>query len=135
MINIDYQSRMPIYEQIVNRFEMLIIKGVLQPDEQMPSVRALAVQLSLNPNTVQKAYTQLEQLGYIYPIKGRGNFVAASNSLVKQKKTGFFNDMQNLLDYGCEIGITMEECNACVEKYFKNRKDSLTIDDKEGLYD
>ena len=73
MVVIDYQNRKPIYEQIVERFQMLIVKGILEPDSQMPSVRALATELSINPNTIQKAYAVLEQEGYIYPIKGRGN--------------------------------------------------------------
>ncbi|EGB93651.1 GntR family transcriptional regulator [Clostridium sp. D5] len=73
MINIDYQSRTPIYEQIVERFQMLILKGVLKPDDQMPSVRSLALQLSINPNTIQKAYAQLEQQGYISG-KRKGQF-------------------------------------------------------------
>ena len=76
MVVIDYQNRKPIYEQIVERFQMLIVKGILEPDSQMPSVRALATELSINPNTIQKAYAVLEQEGYIYPIKGRGNFVS-----------------------------------------------------------
>ena len=75
MIVIDYQNRKPIYEQIVERFQMLIVKGILEADSQMPSVRTLASELSINPNTIQKAYTILEQQGYIYPVKGRGNFV------------------------------------------------------------
>ena len=71
MVVIDYQNRKPIYEQIVERFQMLIVKGILEPDSQMPSVRALATELSINPNTIQKAYAVLEQEGYIYPVKGR----------------------------------------------------------------
>ena len=94
MINIDYQSRTPIYEQIVERFQMLILKGVLKPDDQMPSVRSLALQLSINPNTIQKAFAQLEQQGYIYPVKGRGNFVSGSGQLAKQKKLAFFEDLK-----------------------------------------
>lgn len=73
MIVIDYQNRKPIYEQIVERFQMLIVRGVLEPDSQMPSVRSLATELSINPNTIQKAYTILEQQGYIYPVK-KGKF-------------------------------------------------------------
>ena len=57
MIFIDYQNRKPIYEQIVERFQMLIIKGVMEADSKMPSVRSLATELSINPNTIQKAYT------------------------------------------------------------------------------
>ena len=72
MITIDYTSRLPLYEQIVERFQMLIIKGILPSGSQMPSVRALAVDLALNPNTIQKAYSMLEQQGYIFSVKGRG---------------------------------------------------------------
>ena len=83
MIIIDYKDRRPIYEQIVERFQMLIVKGVLEPDSQMPSVRGLATELAINPNTIQKAYAILEQQGFIYPIKGRGNFVAGGAKLVE----------------------------------------------------
>ena len=76
MIVIDYQDRRPIYEQIVEKFQVLILKGVLEQGEQMPSVRKLAMDLAINPNTIQKAYSMLEQQGYIYPVKGRGNFVS-----------------------------------------------------------
>ena len=78
MITIDYQSRAPIYEQIVEKFQMLIVKGVLTPGSRMPSVRSLAVELSINPNTIQKAFAVLEQEGYIFSVKGRGNFVSES---------------------------------------------------------
>ena len=83
MIVIDYRDRKPIYEQIVEKFQMLIIKGVLEPDTQMPSVRSLATELSINPNTIQKAYSLLEQQGFIYPVKGRGNFVSGNQALVE----------------------------------------------------
>ena len=81
MIAIDYQDRRPIYEQIVDRYEKLIIKGVLEPDTQMPSVRQMASDLSINPNTIQKAYAILESRGFIYPVKGRGNFVSGNAAL------------------------------------------------------
>lgn len=118
MIVIDYQNRKPIYEQIVERFEMLIIKGVLEPDSQMPSVRALATELSINPNTIQKAYAMLEQQGYIYPIKGRGNFVSDSRTLREEKKETFFHKMEELLEEGKEIGITKEECVYQVKHFY-----------------
>lgn len=75
MIIIDYKDTRPIYEQVVDKFIDLILKGVLLPDEQMPSVRNLAMDISINPNTIQKAYMELERQGYIYAVKGRGNFV------------------------------------------------------------
>lgn len=89
MVVIDYQNRKPIYEQIVERFQMLIVKGILEPDSQMPSVRALATELSINPNTIQKAYAVLEQEGYIYPVKGRGNFVSGKSGISQTKKRRF----------------------------------------------
>lgn len=118
MITIDYQSRAPIYEQIVERFQMLILKGILQPDDQMPSVRSLAVQLSINPNTIQKAYTLLEQQGYIYPVKGRGNFVSGSGCLAKEKQLAFYKDFESLLQYGTEIGITEDDCKQFMNHYY-----------------
>ena len=73
MIVLDYKDRRPLYEQITQRFQMLIVKGVLPKDMQMPSVRSQAMELSINPNTIQRAYSELERQGYIYTIKGRGS--------------------------------------------------------------
>lgn len=76
MITIDYTDRTPIYEQIVQSVERLIALGVLAPEEKLPSVRSLGIELSTNHNTIQKAYALLEQRGSIYSVKGIGNFVA-----------------------------------------------------------
>ena len=119
MIIIDYQNRKPIYEQIVERFQMLIVKGVLEPDTQMPSVRSLAAELSINPNTIQKAYTLLEQQGYIYPVKGRGNFVSGSKTLLDKKRNAFFRQLETLVKEGKEMGVTKSECMACTEAVFE----------------
>lgn len=111
MIVIDYQNRKPIYEQIVERFELLIVRGVLEPDAQIPSVRALAMELSINPNTIQKAYAVLEQEGFIYAVKGKGNFVSGDKKmLVERRKTTFFLDLHHLLKEGMDMGITRDEC-------------------------
>ncbi|HIX28090.1 MAG TPA: GntR family transcriptional regulator [Candidatus Blautia stercoravium] len=110
MIFIDYQNRKPIYEQIVERFQMLIVKGVMEADTKMPSVRSLATELSINPNTIQKAYTILEQQGYIYPVKGRGNFVSGNQSLREQQKTAFFRKLRSLIQEGRELEIPKELC-------------------------
>lgn len=100
MIVIDYRDRKPIYEQIVEKFQMLIIKGVLEPDTQIPSVRSLATELSINPNTIQKAYSLLEQQGFIYPVKGRGNFVSGNQALVEQRKNVFLQKLKILIKEG-----------------------------------
>lgn len=75
---IDYRDPRPIYEQIVDYFQSMILKGILKPDEQLPSVRSLAMELSTNPNTVQKAYQELERNGLLYSVKGKGSFVSES---------------------------------------------------------
>lgn len=110
MIVIDYQNRKPIYEQVVERFQKLIVTGALEPDTQMPSVRALATELAINPNTIQKAYTILEQRGFIYPVKGRGNFVSGNQELKEQQKVVFFQKLGSLIKEGKEIGIPKELC-------------------------
>lgn len=118
MISIDYQSRIPIYEQIVERFQTLILKGVLEPDTQIPSVRSLAVKLSINPNTIQKAYTLLEQQGYIYSIKGRGNYIADSSALLEQKKTHFLDQLKDTLQQAKDLGISKADCMTLLQNIF-----------------
>ncbi|MDO4552324.1 MAG: GntR family transcriptional regulator [Bacillota bacterium] len=77
MFRIDLKSRKSIYEQVVDNVKELIITGVLQTEARLPSVRELASSLTINPNTVQKAYRELERQGYIYTAAGLGSFVAA----------------------------------------------------------
>ena len=86
MIIIDYHDKRPIYEQIIDRFQTLILNGALEPDTQLPSVRSLAIELSINANTIQRAYSELERKGFIYSIKGRGSFVRQDNSLAEKQK-------------------------------------------------
>ena len=81
MFSIDSRSRMAIYEQLVQNIIGLIARGVLQPNDQLPSVRNLARDLGINPNTVQKAYQELEAKGMIYQAAGRGSFIAPGESL------------------------------------------------------
>lgn len=109
MIGIDLQNRRPIYEQIAERFQTLIVNGVLEPDSQLPSVRTLAMELSINPNTIQKAYSLLEQEGYIYPIKGKGNFVSDDSGLKKKKQESVYEALWELVQKGKELNITCEE--------------------------
>ncbi len=86
MINLDYRDRRSLHEQIEAGFRELIVNGILQKDEQLPSVRELSMSLTVNPNTVQKAYKQLELDGYIYSIKGKGNFVATAKDIAQTHK-------------------------------------------------
>ncbi len=78
MISLNYRDSRPIYEQIKDGLRKLIVTGALGPDERLPSVRALATQLSINPNTIQRAYNELEGEGYIYSVPGKGSFASGS---------------------------------------------------------
>ena len=76
MLELNYRDAKPIYEQIKDGLRKLVLSGAIQKDERLPSVRELASQLAINPNTIQKAYRELEQEGYIYTVSGRGSFAA-----------------------------------------------------------
>ena len=78
MISLNYRDSRPIYEQIRDGLRKLIVTGALSADEKLPSVRALAAQLAINPNTIQRAYNELEGEGYIYSVPGKGSFAAAN---------------------------------------------------------
>ncbi len=120
MISIDYQDRRPIYEQIVARYEMLILTGVLQEDEQLPSVRQMAQELSINPNTIQKAYSILEHDGYIYTVRGRGNFVSGSSALMKNRRRDWEDRLKTLLREGKKLGIDRAAWEKVLEGIYEN---------------
>ena len=86
MININFRDPRPIYEQVRDSFRQLILSGVLPPAYKMPSVRELASQLAINPNTIQRAYRELEKEGYICSVPGRGSFVCKTDSAVEARK-------------------------------------------------
>ncbi|WP_246946117.1 GntR family transcriptional regulator [Bacillus pinisoli] len=86
MFELDIRSRQPIYEQLVEKLKELIMNNILKVDEQLPSVRTLAQQLTINPNTIQKAYRELERQGYIYSVPGRGSFVSESSNIINNEK-------------------------------------------------
>ena len=125
VIGIDLQNRKPIYEQIVERFQTLIVNGVLEPDSQMPSVRSLAVELSINPNTIQKAYSMLEQQGYIYPVKGRGNFVSGNAGLKKRKQESVFQELKGLVEKSKELEIDRDT-------FLKKAKEFYDLSSEQG---
>ena len=114
MIIIDYKDTRPIYEQVAEKFKALILKGAMQADEQMPSVRSLAMELSINPNTIQKAYTELEREGFIYTVKGRGNFIAGTEKLLEEKKKCCLDEILILIKEIMEYGVTGEEILSAV---------------------
>ena len=109
MIILDYKDARPIYEQVVDKFQKLILTGALEPNTKMPSVRSLAVELSINPNTIQRAYSELEREGFIYTVKGRGNFVAYDESLLRYRKDEIYRKLEDIVREAGEIGISRQE--------------------------
>ncbi|MBE5918674.1 MAG: GntR family transcriptional regulator [Pseudobutyrivibrio ruminis] len=105
MIQLNYRDSKPIYEQIKDGLRRLVVTGAVKKDEKLPSVRELATSLSINPNTIQKAYRELEQEGYIYTIAGKGSYAAErgfvasvrSDELMKE-----FDEIVKELLYLCE---------------------------------
>ncbi|OLA71748.1 MAG: GntR family transcriptional regulator [Ruminococcus sp. 37_24] len=107
MFDLDLQSRTPIYEQLYKKTIELIIKGVLKENEQLPSVRSLAKEIGVNPNTVAKAYQELERNKIIYSVSGRGSFIAKIfDSSVKDY---ILEDFDHSVYEAVKIGITKDE--------------------------
>ena len=123
MILLDYRDKRPIYEQIVDKLERLIIGGGLEANFKMPSVRSLALELSVNPNTIQRAYAQLEQDGYIYTVTGRGSFVAHECEWRSGKMAELTKELEAVLAKAIEAGMTMEATIEVVRKTFKEASD------------
>ncbi len=93
MIQINYRDSRPIYEQIRENLLKLITTGVLPPNEKLPSVRELAADLAINPNTIQRAYRELETEGYIYKVSGRGTFVSDTADIGKVRREELFTEL------------------------------------------
>lgn len=90
MFQIDSFSRVPVYEQLINQVEEFVLKDILTADSQIPSVRNLSATLAINPNTIQKAYSELDRTGIIYSVPGKGCFITkdAKHILSEKKKEG-----------------------------------------------
>ncbi len=118
MFTINYQSREPIYEQLYNNVIRLIGIGVLSPHEKLPTVRAMAQQLGINPNTVSKSYQMLEQSGYIYSTVGKGSFVADNSSVLNSHREETKKNLSKALKQASDVGITKEEVNAMMNDIY-----------------
>lgn len=109
MISLNYRDARPIYEQIKDGLRKLIVTGAMAPDEKLPSVRALAAQLAINPNTIQRAYTQLEAEGYVYTVSGRGTFVSEGQEQNRQRRREVTARVLPLMAELRDLGMTREE--------------------------
>ena len=110
MINLDYKSRVPIYEQIVNEIERYVVLGILKPEEQLPSVREMATELGINPNTVKKAYTELERKGVTVTLSTKGTYIAYNTQkLVDEKIEEKLQEIRKIVEEIEQLGLSREE--------------------------
>lgn len=115
MISLNYRDSRPIYEQIKDGLKKLIVSGAMSADEKLPSVRALAQQLSINPNTIQRAYNELENEGYIYSVPGKGSFAAGDVGMDESRKRELEQKIRELAAELRYLGVGEAELLALVK--------------------
>lgn len=123
MFQIDVLSRKPVYEQIVSQMERFVLTGVLAPGSQLPSVRSLSVDLAINPNTIQRAYTELDRKGVICSVPGKGCFVSESAvrvlSEIKREK---LVDLRELVWEMKLAGVTFDELMDLIREVYEAKE-------------
>ena len=116
MIGLNYRDSRPIYEQIKDNYKKLILSGGLAPDERLPSVRELAAQLAINPNTIQRAYRQLEMEGWIATVPGKGCFVCGCPANDPQQELKCLNTLEETVQRLLAMGYTRQELIQKIEE-------------------
>ena len=116
LISLDYRSGLPIYLQVVEGYKRLILNGVIGENERLPSVRELASKLAINPNTIQRAYRELEAEGYVGSLPGKGIFALGGDAMKERESKAVYraihSEIQKLLDYGHDIEDIIHQINA-----------------------
>ncbi|KAJ53890.1 GntR family transcriptional regulator [Clostridium tetanomorphum] len=122
MININSRSSKSIYEQIVDQIKENILKGILNPGDKLPSVRELSSMLTINPNTVSKAYRELERQKTIETIRGKGTYVSSNyNPKIDEDKLEFIkNDLKKLIVEAYYMGIDKKEFKNILDQLYNN---------------
>ena len=115
MFQINYRDPRPIYEQVKDGFRRLILKGVLKADERMPSVRELATNLAINPNTIQRAYRELEQEGYICSVPGKGSFVSDASDAASVRRNELLDQLKEISMELQQLGVDKETMIECIK--------------------
>ena len=116
VISLNYRDSRPIYEQIKDGLRKLIVTGAIGTDEKLPSVRSLATQLSINPNTIQRAYNELEGEGYIYSVPGKGSFATGEAAAGTSRRRELLEKTRELLAELRYLGVSQEELRSLLEE-------------------
>lgn len=125
MFQIDSFSRTPVYEQIVNQLEHFILTGILTADTQIPSVRNLSVTLSINPNTIQKAYAELDRNGIIYSVPGRGCFITKeAKEILSNQRMGKLSNLKDIINELKLAGLPIDTVIATVKEVYNIKEDN-----------
>ena len=116
MLILDYRDARPIYGQIKDSLRRLIVAGALGPDEKLPSIRALAMDLSINPNTIRRAYTELEREGFIYSVPGKGSFAAVTGREDPARRAELMEKLREIIAELRYLNVPDQEIRALIEK-------------------
>ena len=108
MLNLDYRDARPIYEQVRDNLRRLMVSGAIQEGEKLPSVRSLASNLAINPNTIQRAYESLEAEGYVYSIPGKGSFAAPRTGVDEERRDRLLGQFDSLTAELLYLGVTRD---------------------------
>ena len=119
MISLNYRDQRPIYEQVKDGLRHLVVTGAIQPGDQLPSVRALASSLAINPNTIQRAYNELEAEGYIYSVAGKGSFVSGTADADAVRRETLRADVKKLLNELRYLGVTEADAAALIKEVYE----------------
>lgn len=122
MFELDFRSRKPIYEQICDKIKELIAMGELKGGEQLPAVRALAKEIGINHNTIQKAFSQLEREGVINSVAGKGSFVNGSIDNTGMFKKKALEEISRTIEKNMIYQITLEDVMLAAEEVFRRKK-------------
>ena len=121
MIVLDLKDKRPLYIQVIDGIEDLILKGIFKPNEQLPSVRSLAMELSINPNTIQRAYLELEKRGATYSIPGRGSFINEDfERMTSVKKETFFKEFDALIEQAVILDLKENDLFDRISASYRN---------------
>lgn len=121
MFVVDVMSRVPVYEQIIKQVEEQVLTGILKEGDKLPSVRSLSVKLSINPNTIQKAYTELDRRQLIITVPGKGSFISEKAiEVVGVNSREKMTELNKIIMELALAGVTKEEIINNIEEVFNN---------------
>lgn len=116
MLNLDYRDARPIYERVRDNLRRLMVSGAIQEGEKLPSVRSLASNLAINPNTIQRAYESLEAEGYVYSIPGKGSFAAPRTGVDEERRDRLLGQFDSLTAELLYLGVTRDRLIARIRE-------------------